>query len=134
MSDLISRKDAIAALRKEMHADVDMMSDLICVGIANVLNGLPAQPDLTEEDWRLIKKLRAYHNGSYAMVLDKLIAMASAQPERKRGKWIFIRDEEAGNALYACSECGKGDIHAPEVRVSYCWHCGADMRGDSDEA
>lgn len=56
-----------------------------------------------------------------------LMHLPSAQPERKQGKWIFVRDEEAGNALYMCSECGKGDIHAPEVRVPYCWNCGAQM-------
>lgn len=33
-----------------------------------------AQPDLSEEDWQLIKRLRSYHNGSYAKVIDKLIA------------------------------------------------------------
>lgn len=62
--------------------------------------------------------------------------MLSKQPtieERKRGKWIFVRGEEAGNALYECSACGKGDIHAPEVRVPYCWHCGAAMKGEQDE-
>ena len=63
-----------------------------------------------------------------------LFNLPSAQPERKQGEWIYVRGEEAGNALYMCSECGKGDIHAPEVKVSYCWNCGADMRGDSDEA
>ena len=57
---------------------------------------------------------------------------ASAQPERKPGKWIFVRGEEAGNALYMCSACGKGDIHAPEVRVPYCWNCGAEMTQDRE--
>lgn len=66
--------------------------------------------------------------------VTRLLSLPSAQPERKTGKWIFVRDEEAGNALYMCSECGKGDIHAPEVKVSYCWNCGADMRGGQDEA
>ena len=59
-------------------------------------------------------------------------ALPSAQPERKQGEWIYVRGEEAGNALYMCSACGKGDIHAPEVRVPYCWNCGADMRGEQD--
>lgn len=53
----------------------------------------------------------------------------SAQP--KKGKWILIRPDEdkAGNGLYECSECGKGDIHAPEVEVPFCWNCGAHMTG-----
>lgn len=39
-----------------------------------------AQPELTEEERRQIKKLRSFHNGTYAKVLDKLMAFASAQP------------------------------------------------------
>ena len=60
-------------------------------------------------------------------------ALPSAQPERNTGTWIFVRGEEAGNALYMCSECGKGDIHAPEVKVSYCWNCGAEMTQDRED-
>lgn len=50
----------------------------------------------------------------------------------KTGKWILIRPDEdkAGNGLYECSECGKGDIHAPEVEVPFCWNCGARMEVD----
>lgn len=47
--------------------------------------------------------------------------------ERKTGKWIYIRAEESGNGLYQCSVCSKGDTHAPEVEVPYCWNCGAKM-------
>ena len=42
---------------------------------------LSPQPDLTDEEWRLIKQLRSYHNGSYAQVLDKLIAAAERREE-----------------------------------------------------
>lgn len=66
-------------------------------------------------------------------VMCALHDLPSAQPEHKHGKWVLVRDEEAGNALYMCSACGKGDIHAPEVKVSYCWNCGAEMRGAEDE-
>lgn len=72
---------AIAAIWKALHADTDILSAVICGGIAQVLNGLPpVQPKLTEEEWKLIKKLRSFHNGTYAKVLDKLITYASAQP------------------------------------------------------
>lgn len=50
--------------------------------------------------------------------------------ERKTGKWIHIRDEEDGNALYECSVCHKGEIHVPIVEVTYCWNCGAKMEGE----
>ena len=52
-------------------------------------------------------------------------ALAEAEPI-KHGHWIYIRDEE-NNGLYECSECHKGDIHAKECKVSYCWNCGAKM-------
>ena len=53
----------------------------------------------------------------------------------KHGRWIYIRgNENIGLGLYECSECHKGDIHAKEREVPYCWNCGAEMRGDSDEA
>ena len=47
--------------------------------------------------------------------------------ERKTGKWIYIRDEEGGNGLYECPICHRGDIHAPEAKVNFCWNCGAKM-------
>lgn len=42
MDDLISRQAAIDAIRKDMYADTDYLSSLICDGISDVLNGLPA--------------------------------------------------------------------------------------------
>ena len=54
--------------------------------------------------------------------------------ERKRGKWIQIEDVDAnGNALYECPFCRKSDCHAVSQIVSYCWNCGADMKGDEDD-
>ncbi len=50
---------------------------------------------------------------------------AEAEPI-KHGHWIYLRDED-NNGLYECSECHKGDIHAKECNVSYCWNCGARM-------
>lgn len=58
--------------------------------------------------------------------------LPSTEPERPKGEWIHIRDEEDGNALYECSVCHKGEVHVPIVEVSYCWNCGADMRGGAD--
>lgn len=49
--------------------------------------------------------------------------------ERKTGKWIHVRTEADGNALYECSECHKGEVHVPIVDVKYCWNCGARMEG-----
>lgn len=63
----------------------------------------------------------------------RTIENAPMVEERKTGKWIYIRDEEGGNGLYECPICHRGDIHAPEVKVNFCWNCGAKMEGGKDE-
>lgn len=53
----------------------------------------PANPGLTDEEWRQIKQLRSYHNGSYAQLLDKLIA--AAQPDKcDRCRFTFFEKGE----------------------------------------
>ena len=76
-------------------------------------------------------------------------ALPSAQPERKKGRWIpvdsysaFGGDEATwmahGNpvAFYYCSEC-KEQAYAGEdgepLLTDYCPNCGADMRGEQDD-
>lgn len=67
--DTISRQAAIDAIERNAYRHTYIEQ------IVGIINALPsAQPDLSEEDRQLIKKLRSYHNGSYAAVLDKLIA------------------------------------------------------------
>ena len=53
-----------------------------------------------------------------------------ASRERPQGKWIRTGSLGNGNAHYECSECHYGDEHAENQEVPYCWHCGADMRGE----
>ena len=77
--------DALEGLWKLSSAQPERCSDCIvhggdweCDHMHCRKGRLPsAQPDLTAEDWKLIKQLRSYHNGSYARVLDRLIAAAS---------------------------------------------------------
>ena len=57
---------------------------------------------------------------------------------RPRGHWILQEnqrqeDVDNGNYLFVCSECGKADIHSKATTVSFCWNCGADMRGGDAE-
>ena len=82
-------------------------------------------------------------------VVDMLEKSPSAQPERKKGRWIpvdsysaFGGDEATwmahGNpvAFYYCSEC-KEQAYAGEdgdsLLTDYCPNCGAKMRGVQDE-
>ena len=49
------------------------------------------------------------------------------------GRWIDDGGlDEDGNGQYRCSSCGVGEKHNPTVTVSYCWNCGAKMRGDGN--
>lgn len=52
----------------------------------------------------------------------------SVQPSRK-GQWI--REVDFGNVpYYVCSECGVESV----ADTNFCFECGADMRGDTDDS
>ena len=68
-----------------------------------------------------------------------VIAIPSAQPERKKGYWKHINEEEErakhnGQLLgwmpWYCSECGYG---VGKHQTAFCPNCGADMRREQDE-
>ena len=85
----------------------------------------------------------------YGSAVQEVInGLPSAQPERKKGRWIpvdsysaFGGDEATwmahGNpvAFYYCSEC-KEQAYAGEdgesLLTDYCPNCGADMRDEQD--
>jgi len=62
--------------------------------------------------------------------------LPSAQPERKRGKWIED-DDGWDEVIWRCSECDAVftlvDGTPKENEYYFCPHCGADMRGKQDE-
>ena len=68
--------------------------------------------------------------------------LPSAQPERKRGRWIYGEDNPGtGRDGWFCSECEhfemwdySVDMKSAELNLpNYCPNCGADMRGEQDE-
>lgn len=60
------------------------------------------------------------------------IPSVDAVPVR-HGQWIRIGVPDIdGNQQYRCSVCECGELHAPSVKVSYCWNCGARMEENSD--
>lgn len=63
-------------------------------------------------------------------VLYALKKLPSAQPERKKGKWERITNDDNG-VDFRCSACHKYRFHNGEMRKKYkfCPNCGADMRG-----
>lgn len=58
--------------------------------------------------------------------------LPSAQPERKRGKWLA--DNRPGGGFWVCSCCKfPSEAFAANVLYKFCPHCGADMRGGQDD-
>lgn len=95
-----------------------------------------------QEAIEALKKQMSDWNDLYNIPVRRSIAileqLPSAQPERKTGKWILSdaqnpEDVRNGNYAYTCSSCLHSDIHAKTVVVPFCWHCGANMRGEQDE-
>lgn len=86
-TDCISRQAALDCFHDwiDKHGDVHTPDEM---AEYRAIEALPsAQPELTDEDKRLIKELRSYHNGSYAKVIDKLIAPRVADAvDTRRGE------------------------------------------------
>ena len=72
---------------------------------------------------------------------QRIEALPSVQPERKKGKWIVhttYLEHDCTIQYDVCSQCGK-----PKPRklfdndfsygINYCVACGADMRGNKNE-
>lgn len=53
----------------------------------------------------------------------ELMMLPSAQPERKKGRWI--RND---NGTYSCSVCQSWIPEEQRYYARYCLYCGADMR------
>ena len=62
-------------------------------------------------------------------VVKGLKQLPSTQPERKRGKWVEY-DGDWLKTMCKCSECGAVIDVNEKYRNFFCYHCGADMRGE----
>lgn len=73
-------------------------------------------------------------DGSYGYmdtksIVDMLNDLPSAQPERKKGKWINANDGKWNTVeVLKCSVCGEMDNRMYRTD-NFCPNCGADMRG-----
>lgn len=60
--------------------------------------------------------------------------LPSAQPERKRGRWMLSKMYESDHVAMICSECGATyDKTVAGCFFNYCPNCGADMRGERND-
>ena len=101
MSDLIDRQVAIDKLQKEINEWTPPFDDVM----GAIRCGVRLARNIIED-------------------------LPSAQPERKRGKWIYHSNWESdGECGYECSECGMGS----DVDYGYCMRCGARMDGEANE-
>ena len=67
-------------------------------------------------------------------VRERIQSLPSAQPERKKGKWIITKTERGWNCAeypteVTCSNCNY--IEDYQKALDFCPNCGADMRGDA---
>ena len=65
--------------------------------------------------------------------IDFLKQLPSAQPERKKGRWINAYPDIEPNPMFMygiCSVCGYEQ--AISDKLNFCPNCGADMRGKEE--
>jgi len=87
-----------------------------------VIEALGKEPEVwTDSDAEIAER------NQWRMDVAAIKAVPSAEPERKKGRWID-RDHMPNHAR--CSECGFFDEWAYEY--NYCPNCGADMRGEQE--
>ena len=113
MSDLTDREKAIEDLQNGDPSQLYEIEDIKCW-----INSLPsAEPErLTDDDFETIRihlnaqkeklcnQQRWEEAEEYQCIIDRVMAFASAEPERKTAEWIY--GENGGQDGWYCSKCG----------------------------
>lgn len=84
-------------------------------------------------NWERVKDYSWGERNIIKATINEIESLPSAQPERKKGKWIML-DKGLIVTSYKCSECGRTvrDDTGYDVSKDYPFcHCGADMREDT---
>ena len=67
----------------------------------------------------------------YRYLCDGIEECEDAEPQRKKGKWIWQDNENRFG--WTCSECGYG-IRRGRLQTNYCPNCGSEMvKGEDDD-
>jgi len=104
MSDLISRQDALDALKEYEVVESDNFTKTDLITMMTV--------------------------GTIANCIEAIVDLPSAEPERKKGEWIKVGH---WGRSYKCNQCGNyldfDGVNAGRGDVNFCPNCGADMKG-----
>ena len=94
-------------------------------------NDLISRQDAVDEV-QAIEYLATLRDGDVVVKMNDvehiLYTMPSAQPERKRGKWIKGANHGLGVYTLTCDKCGYVDVSSNVI--NYCPNCGAKMEGE----
>lgn len=113
MDDLISRQAAIDVVHHTIYEFFDVVED-------------DDESPLTYKDTKLLELNKS--------ICTRVKDLPSAQPERKKGKWVLI-GSRLESRPYACSECNYAfqvDTVMGKTAWNYCPNCGAEMEGEED--
>ena len=159
MGDLISRQEATTIpvmpveYREYQTMNLDDAYEQGWFDLQKCIEELPyAKPErLTDDDFETIRiHLNAYKEKlcnqqrweeaeEYQRIIDRFMAFASAEPERKKGKWKGYNDgdpnwqRDDGSPIFLiCSECHETVINNGSAHWNFCPNCGADMRGEQE--
>ena len=159
--DIVRRKDVELALldkgQRSRRYKQGETWELDFTEIREALADVPAaQPErLTDCDFETIRiHMNAYKEKlcnqqrwkeaeEYQRIIDRFMAFASAQPERKKGKWkvwniLDYAQRPTGRRVGECPFCGylTGEfrllLECSHELTNFCSNCGADMRGEQD--
>ena len=75
-----------------------------------------------------INALHDLPNAWLDCAVDAVMALPSAQPEHKTGRWLQISPAR----IYECSECAQMVMTDDISCYKYCHGCGANMGGEQD--
>lgn len=140
-SDLISRREAIKAVNNAFDRETLLTGFVRSIAVRAIRDMPSAQPErkiysnMTAEDFEeWLRRNGICHPNIHEdiscsvvplLIDDAINEVLSAQPERKKGKWVHNSP-----VTMKCNRCGLVIKDWDWHRFKICPNCGADMRGE----